>query len=470
MLRQLRRRSLAKLRHEVAPVEPAALGRFATVWQGVVKRRHGADALLDVVEQLQGAPLPASLLESDILPARLDQYDPAELDAVMAAGEVVWVGVESLGDRDGRIALYLADHVAHLLPALSTADAAVPETSTRESRILDWLRAEGASFFATLQAGTGGGYPAETVSAIWKLVWRGLISNDAMHALRAFTRVRPTRRRAARAEAAAFRSRRLAPPTTEGRWSLIPARRPSPVRANGSATRRAARGDAAAHTRWLTATAQQLMSRHGVLTRESLNAEIVPGGFGALYPVLKALEENGRLRRGYFVAGVGATQFALPGALDLLRSPTRTEDTPDVITLAAADPANPYGATLRWPAGVGGRGPTRSVGATVVLVDGSLAAFLARGDRLLQTWLPEAEPQRTHSARAIAQVLIARARSGGDNPRGMLLEEIDGAMPAAHPLASFLVEAGFVGGALGFQATFPRRTFPSGPSDDGTHA
>ena len=471
VLHQLRRRSLAKLRHEVAPVEPATLGRFAVTWHGVVKRRHGADALLDVIEQLQGAPLPASLLESEILPARLERYDPADLDAVMAAGEVVWVGVEPLGDRDGRIALYLADHVARLRPAHAAADGAATEVSVRESRILDWLRAEGASFFAALQAGTGGGYPAETVSAIWSLVWRGLITNDAMQALRAFTRARPTRRRAARAAAAAFRPRRLAPPTTEGRWSLVPATRESGVGADGSEKRRtAARGDAAAHTRWLTATAQQLMARHGVLTRESLNAEAVPGGFGALYPVLKALEENGRLRRGYFVAGLGAAQFALAGALDLLRSPKRTGDAPDVIALAATDPANPYGATLRWPAVAGGRGPTRSVGATVVLVDGSLAAFLARGDRLLQTWLPEAEPQRSHTARAIARILIARARSGGDSPRGMLLEEIDGDMPAAHPLAPFLIEAGFVGGALGFQATFPSRTCPSAALDGGTHA
>jgi ATP-dependent Lhr-like helicase len=193
------------------------------------------------------------------------------------------------------------------------------------------------------------------------------------------------------------------------------------------------------------------------------------------------MEEAGRLRRGYFVAGLGATQFALPGALDLLRSLRDAPEEPEIAVLAATDPANPYGATLRWPskkpphdppapgrqrgstapaaaaAGVfadAGRGPTRAVGATVILVDGALAAHLARGDRQLTTFLPDAEPARTRAARGIAEVLIDRARRGGDSPRGMLIEEIDGLPPSAHPLARYLSEAGFVGGAMGFQPTF----------------
>ena len=204
-----------------------------------------------------------------------------------------------------------------------------------------------------------------------------------------------------------------------------------------------------------------------------------------MYPVLKTLEETGRVRRGYFVAGLGATQFSLPGALDLLRSlrDPGGNDTPEVAVLAATDPANPYGATLKWPAsaarrryGAGkpalraqrlcaecranaataGRGPTRSVGATVILVDGALGAYLARGDRQLTAYLPEAEPQRSRVGRAVSRALIERARAGGDSPRGMLIEEIDGAPPAAHTLAPYLAEAGFIGGALGFQATFRR--------------
>jgi ATP-dependent Lhr-like helicase len=234
-------------------------------------------------------------------------------------------------------------------------------------------------------------------------------------------------------------------------------------------------------TTWATDLAQQLLARHGVLTREAVVAEAIPGGFGVVYPVLKAMEESGRLRRGYFVAGLGATQFALAGALDLLRSLRDTPDEAEIAVLAATDPANPYGATLKWPpqkqpqspqrtpkssdsaisasSAVAldmGRGPTRTVGATVILVDGALAAYLARGDRQLLTFLPEAEPQRSKAGRAIARALIDRARTGGEAPRGMLIEEIDGAPAALHPMAPFLAEAGFVAGAMGFQATFKR--------------
>jgi ATP-dependent Lhr-like helicase len=200
-----------------------------------------------------------------------------------------------------------------------------------------------------------------------------------------------------------------------------------------------------------------------VLTREAVAAEAVPGGFGAVYPVLKALEDSGRIRRGYFVAGLGATQFALPGALDLLRScrDPRTDEGPDVVVLSATDPANPYGAALAWPPAflrekATGRGPTRTVGATVVLVDGRLAGYVARGDRVLLTWLPEAEPDRSRTGRALADVLIDRARSGGESPRGMLIEDIDGAPPDVHPLAPYLAKSGFIGGAMGYQATFAR--------------
>jgi ATP-dependent Lhr-like helicase len=258
-----------------------------------------------------------------------------------------------------------------------------------------------------------------------------------------------------------FRSRRLTPPSAEGRWSLV---RITPFKSSN-----------ADRTRWAAALAQQLLERHGVLTREAVMAESIPGGFGTVYPVLKALEEGGRLRRGYFVAGLGATQFALPGALDLLRAlrdgtrPAEDEDAV-VAVLAATDPANPYGATLKWPASAAfavsggqvqsapsaGRGPTRSVGAIVVLVSGVIAGYLARGERLLLTWLPETEPDRSRAGRAVARALIDRARSGGESPRGMLIEEIDGGPPAIHPLAPFLAEAGFMPGAMGFQATFPR--------------
>ncbi len=239
--------------------------------------------------------------------------------------------------------------------------------SEHETAILDLLRERGASFFGPLHDAVGGGYPGETVDALWNLVWQGLITNDTFHALRAFTRTHAPRRRVKirQPAVAAFRSRRLAPPSAEGRWTLLPtagweirATNPSPdvkVRAQrGSATEAGRAGSAgsaraADTTKWAAAVTQQLLARHGIVTREAVAADEVAGGFGIVYPVLKGMEEHGRIRRGYFVAGLGATQFAMPGALDLLRSLRDAPDDPEVVVLAATDPANPYGAALRWP-------------------------------------------------------------------------------------------------------------------------
>ena len=330
VLQTIRRRSLAKLRHQVEPVEPAVLGRLITHWQGVVRRRSGLDALLDAIEGLQGAPLIASILETEILPARVEGYQPSDLDALTTAGEVVWGGLEPLGEHDGRLALYLTDHVGKLRrePTLS-------ELPERERVILAHLEQHGASFFATLHEAAGGGYPGDTVDAIWTLVWAGAITNDSLHAVRAYTRPADHKSRKPRARAAhrTFRSRRMAPPTAEGRWSLMAARAGAKVSATESAT----------------ALAQQLLARYGVLTREVAAVENITGGFSAVYDVLKALEDAGRIRRGYFASEVGATQFALPAALDLLRSLKDVPDEPEVVVLAATDPANPYGTILRWP-------------------------------------------------------------------------------------------------------------------------
>jgi ATP-dependent Lhr-like helicase len=475
VLRQIRRRSLAKLRQEAEPVDQSVLGRLATRWQGVARRRQGTDALLDVIEQLQGAPIAASILETEILPARIDGYEASDLDAIAAAGEVVWAGVEPLGDRDGRIALYLADHMAKLLPVRLKADTTKPghtaksgsvhlqvDLDARELAILDHLAKHGASFFGPLHDAAGGGYPADTVNALWSLTWRGLITNDTFQALRAFTAAHaPSRRRQRKPVAQAFRSRRSAPPSAEGRWTLIAApdvAAPAVGQAFRPATRHArAEGHLKVRTTdWAHAWAQQLLARHGVLTREAVASEGASGGFGVVYPVLKAMEEAGRIRRGYFVAGLGATQFALTGALDLLRSlrdPSADEQDVEVVVLSATDSANPYGAAIKFPAVTGGRGATRSVGATVILVDGALAAYLARGDRQLLTFLPENEPQRTKFAKAIARALRERSRMpvGEDQaPRGMLIEEIDGVPPSAHPIAPHLARIGFHTGAMGF--------------------
>jgi ATP-dependent Lhr-like helicase len=432
VLQSIRRRSLAKIRKQVEPVEPSVLGRLITTWQGVVRRRSGLDAILDTIENLQGAPLPASILETEILPARVEGYSPADFDALTGAGEVVWCGIEPLGDRDGRLALYLTDHLGRLRRAPSF-DGLAP----REQAILDYLETQGASFFAAIHDAAGGGYPAETVDALWNLVWRGAITNDTFHALRAY--LRPPERRPRRpARGRAFRTRRVAPPSAEGRWSLVSDRiagRPSPTEASA-------------------ALAQQLLSRYGVLTREVAAAEGIFGGFSVVYDVLKAMEDAGRVRRGYFVGGVGATQFALPPALDLLRSLREPPEHPEAIVVAATDPANPYGTILPWPSTAGAdtsaRGPTRTVGALAILVNGALAGYISRGARQLLAWLPEDEPARSHTARALAERLASLA-SDQEGRVPILIGEINGILPSEHPLAEHLVEAGFTPSAMGFQ-------------------
>ena len=463
VLQSIRRRSLAKLRKEVEPVDPPVLGRLVTTWQGVVRRRSGLDALLDTIDNLQGTPLPASIFETEILAARIQGYNPADLDALTAGGEIVWCGVEPLGERDGRLALYLTDHISRLRPGVRSrffsssmnsrsdpgADLSDPgaDLSEREQAILGHLESQGASFFADLHHAAGGGYPAETVTALWDLVWKGLITNDTFHALRAFTRPPERQRRrsaspgrglltpsTAPAGSRAFRSRRVAPPSAEGRWSLLSSRTSAAV----------------SPTEWSTATAQQLLSRYGLVTREIAAAEGISGGFSAIYDVLKALEDTGRIRRGYFVGGVGATQFALPAALDLLRSFRDLPEEPEVVLLSATDPANPYGSTLPWPADPadGGRRTIRAVGSLVLLVNGALGAYISRGARQIQVFLPEDEPLLSITARAIATRLAALARDAG-----LLIVEVNGMPTSDHPIAPFLADAGFYRSAMGFMVS-----------------
>jgi ATP-dependent Lhr-like helicase len=423
VLRSLRRRSLARLRREVEPVDAHAFARFLGAWHGLGGARAGADALLDVVEQLQGAPLTLSVLEREILPARLEGYASEWLDTIAAAGEVTWVGLEPIGHRDGRVALFLADAMRVLLPEPPRAP-----TDDRDAAILEWLARRGASFFADLHAAAGGGYPGETVDALWRLVWAGLLTNDAFHALRAFAF--PTRR--ARGEARpTFRSRRIVPRQAEGRWTLVHAHATS-----------------ATPTERMAARARQLLARHGVLTREAVAAEGLPGGFSAIYPALKAMEEAGRLRRGYFVAGRGATQFAEPAAVDLLRACRQPPiDAQVAVGISAVDPANPYGMALPWPVA----GLARVAGAAVIIVDGALAAYLPRGARELRVWLPEDEPARSRVGRALARHLANGTGGQSDAGRPGVITEVNDAPVLESPLAPFLVDAGFVRAGPGLQ-------------------
>jgi len=450
-LATIRRRSLAKLRKQVEPVEPRVFSRFLVTWQGATRRRRGLDALLDAIEVLQGAPLVASTLEREILPARIEGYEPAQLDALMAAGEVVWVGVDPLGERDGRIALYLADHLPQLwTPRTPRLKPGAPQAlGARERAILGHLERHGASFFARLHDAAGGGYPAETVDAIWTLVWSGLVTNDTLHTLRAFAAPVPRRDRHASRSPLQFRSRRTTPPAAEGRWSLLASRAMAPV----SPTLRAA------------ALAQQLLARYGVLTREAVAAEGLPGGFSTIYDVLKALEDAGRVRRGYFVGGAAATQFALPAALDLLRSMRDDPQEPEIVALAATDPA--WTTILTAPTAAGdpvGR-PARTAGAGVLLVNGALVGYISRGGRQILAWLPDDEPARGAAGRALAAHLANLARQGEGRGGGLLVAEISGQRAEDHPLAPYLREAGFIASAMGMQ--LPRPRTPAPPAAEG---
>ena len=497
ILRQIRRKSLARLRREVEPVEQHTLARFLAHWQGLLAPRRGSpahlDALLDAIESLQGAPLPASLLETSILPARIAAYQPAGLDTLIAAGEVAWVGVEPIGERDGRIALYLADKLSLLTPQRPVVD---PLTE-REAKLLAVLESTGASFFDPLHQAVGGGYPGESIDALWSLVWRGLITNDSLHALRAYTAKPDSLRTPRRVQTGSiFRSRRTTPPTAHGRWSLLPSHDTHPAPPSRSTTEgsrsfvsghdfsRAAKptrliGALApegrpSQTEASHALALQLLNRYGVLTRESVAAENVPGGFSAVYAVLKALEESGRIRRGYFVAGLGATQFALPAAVDLLRQ-LRTEpppEKPEFVQLAAADPANPYGSVLRWPdlpvtaddaigipsdrsSSVGRESAprilTRAAYAEVILRNGQLVAWLRRNNPNVLVFLPAEEPERSHAAAGLAHFLCARGQEKmrASSHHGVLITTINGQPVTAHPMARFLMDAGFYSGPLG---------------------
>lgn len=449
VLRTVRQRSLARLRQEVEPVESAALGRFLVNWHSLARPRTGLDGLLDAVEQLQGVPIAASVLDTEILPARVRDYVPAMLDTLLGAGEVSWTGVEPLGDRDGRIALYLTDHLSTLVPPDALGGRRTEGLAGRETLIVAHLHRHGASFFGPLHEAAGGGFPQETVDAIWDLVWKGLLTNDTLHALRAYASPPERTRRTSRG--ATFRSRRLIPPSAEGRWTLVP----SP---------------AASTTAWATAMANQLLARHGVVTRDVAAIEQLPGGFAAMYPVLRRLEETGRIRRGYFVAGLGAAQFAQPGAVDLLRDMRDDRDEITVVTLSATDPANPCGVLIPWPmaAATDARGATRTAGARVIIVSGRAAAWIGRGDRQLVVALPDDEPERSRIGRAMARELVDIAQRAPEGRRGWLIEEINGRPAALDRSSEFLLRAGFTATSMGLQLRVPRRPLRlQGDPDDG---
>ncbi len=418
VLRLLKRRSLARLRKQVEPVEPEMLARFLPQWQAITNPRRGLDGLLDAIQQLQGLPLPASVLEQEILPCRVVGYRPADLDTLCTAGEVVWRGFESLGSDDGRVALYLTDQLLNLAPPPMTVDVELADAVSQE------LARSGAVFFEDL-ARSIGGFRNDVLTALWQLVWAGHVTNDTLAPLRSLRSRRRTQRSSVRHRSArGFRSRRSSQqPGSEGRWSLL--ERPSTSRPSP--------------TQQQLALVQQLVERYGVLTREMIANEAVRGGFAAIYPTLKAMEEAGKVRRGYFVAGLGAAQFAAPGAEDRLRDSTGLEQTAPVI-LAATDPANAFGGALPWPAipDVAAR-PQRAAGARVILDRGQLLGYLSRTGQHLMTFLSDDPDESDASAAMLAQALATAAQT-----EPVLLARIDGHAAQQSPFAAVLQRAGFV--------------------------
>jgi ATP-dependent helicase Lhr and Lhr-like helicase len=408
VLRQLRRRSLARMRKEIEAVEPDVLGRFLPAWQAVTAPREGPDALVDTISQLQGAQIPASVLEADVLPARLGAYRPADLDALCASGELVWIGAGPLGPSDGKVVLLFRDQLRHLAPSPGEE---LPSGPVHEA-IRAHLATAGASFWTDLVTATGVADERVLLAALWDLVWSGEVTNDTFAPLRALAWGKPKRAPQGRPRPGALR--RAGPPTGAGRWSLVSFEpRPSPTEI--------------AH-----AKALQLLDRHGVLTREAVLAENVEGGFSGVYGILRALEDSGRVRRGYFVAGLGAAQFALPGAVERLRE-FRENDEERALVLAATDPAQPYGAALPWPESSGR--PARAAGAYVVLVNGACAAHLERGGRSLLTF--DAAPGSDVWAEALASL----QKDG--RLRRLVIERINGAPATDAPQAHVLRAAGF---------------------------
>ncbi|MFJ3877204.1 ATP-dependent helicase [Streptomyces sp. NPDC090077] len=429
VLRRLRRRSLAALRQELEPVPPASLATFLPQWQHLGGALRGVDGLARAVEQLQGAPVPASALERLILPSRVAGYSPTLLDELTSNGEVVWAGAGALPGKDGWISLYLADAAPLLLP-----DPHPLEAGPLHQAVLESLAGGYGLFFRQITQSVRAHHPEasdlELSEVLWDLAWSGRLTNDTLAPLRSLLGSGRT------AGATAHRARRTVPrgrygslsasvsrngpPTVSGRWSLLPAQAPDPTHR--------------AH-----ALARTLLDRHGVVTRGAVAAEGVQGGFSAVYRVLSAFEDGGQARRGYVVEGLGAAQFAMDGAVDRLRAAEKNPPPLAAVVLAAADPANAYGAALPWPEPPAGAShkPGRKAGSLVVLVDGELTLYLERGGKTLLAW-PEAGDPRLEAAVA---ALAAGARAG--TLPALTVERINAAAALTSPLGAALEAAGF---------------------------
>lgn len=442
VLRRLRRRSLAALRHELEPVPPTALASFLPQWQHVGDNSlRGIDGLARAVEQLQGASVPASALEKLILPSRVSRYSSTLLDELTTTGEVLWAGAGALPGKDGWVSLYLADAAPLLLPPPHPLEL----TALHESVLTVLAGGYGLFFRQIADQVRATTHPEATdpqlADAVWDLAWSGRLTNDTLAPLRALLgsgrTAGSTAHRAKRTvprgrygglTASARPASRSGPPTVSGRWSLLPPPEPEPTHR--------------AH-----ALARTLLDRHGVVTRGAVGAEGVEGGFSAVYRILSAFEDSGQARRGYVVEGLGAAQFAMDGAVDRLRAAAAARErsegqaSPRAVVLAAADPANAYGAALPWPEPPQGAGhkPGRKAGALVVLVDGELTLYMERGGKTLLAWPTEPEAPALQAA---AAALATAAREGALGT--VTVERVNGASALTAAPARALETAGFL--------------------------
>ena len=406
VLRRIRRASLAVLRRQVEPAERQALGRFLPSWHGIDRRATLREALVP----LQGLALPVALWETEILPRRVPGYQPASLDQLCASGEVVWVGAGL-----DRVALYYREDA----PLLGAPAAAEPLGGPVHEAIRGVL-ARSAEFWPDLVAAVGIEV-ADVLPVLWELVWNGEVTNDAWSPLRAKRRYgMPAAERRPRRFS---RSRVSGDVATAGRWS--PAGRLFAA-------------DTASPAPDRRALAELLLERQGIVTRDGVRAEGIPGGYGAVYGELRALENVGACRRGYFVEGLGGAQFALPGAVERLRE-LRDADESDALVLAAAEPAQPYGGVLPWPRRAAARA-ARVAGAHVVLLGGEAALYVERGGRSL---LPLRDPDPEWLRPALT-ALVEWVRA--DRGRRLSVERFDGRPVVESDALPLLVEAGFLAG------------------------
>jgi ATP-dependent Lhr-like helicase len=421
VLRRLRRASLAHLRAEAEAVDQRELARFLPSWQNVDAHRPagaGPDRLREALVPLQGVALTPEVWERDVLPRRLGAYSPAWLDELSTGGEVVWIGAGALGRSGGKVALYFREDVRLAGPPPANAKLEPPSGAVHDA--IRELLARRPGFWLDLVGDLD--HPREEVhGALWDLAWAGEVTNDAFAPLRAprLRSVPGAERRARR-----FAARRGASgQAVQGRWSLT-----APLFENAPP----------AGPR-LRAQAELMLERYGIVTRETVLAESVPGGFASVYGEMSNLEMLGTARRGYFVEGLGGAQFALPGAVERLRSLPQPEGR--YLVLAATDPANPYGAGVAWPkregSGQGGRRPSRTPGAYVLLRDGEPLLFVERGGRGILRL-----SQLDHEVFAEAVGELADAAHEGVLPR-LAIERLDGEPVIGSGHEEMLIAAGF---------------------------